>query len=183
MVRDHIRMGPLETEMRRFFIAAVALGAWGGPALAADPIGDWLVEDKAAVIRIEPCGPAFCGIIAWTRDTPGLDDKNPDPSKRARSVLGVEILIGMKPDGERWSGEVYNPENGKTYTSHMALKSPDSLRMEGCVLGFLCGGETWTRVKCDDSPASAPKSSGKGPGSAAKGAARKLPISCHVAVP
>src|SRR5882724_7471503 len=93
MVRDHIQTGLQEAEMRRFCVAAMALAALGSPVLAADPTGDWLVADKTAVIRIEPCGPTFCGIIAWTRDAPGLDENNPEPAKRSRSVLGVEILI------------------------------------------------------------------------------------------
>ena len=35
----------------------------------------------------------------------------------------------------------------KSYDPHdQARPSPDHLEIQGCVLGFLCGGETWTRV-------------------------------------
>src|SRR5205085_9610089 len=91
------------------------------PAFAADPSGDWFVADRTAVIRIQPCGEAMCGTIAWTREA-GTDDKNPDPTKRNQPIVGVTILMGMKPTGEqRWDGDVYNPEDGKTYVSHMIL--------------------------------------------------------------
>jgi len=119
----------------------------GGQAFAADPKGNWLVADKKAVIRIEPCGPALCGTIASTQFE-GRDENNPDPSKRNRSIVGIQILLGLTQTAEnRWDGEIYNPENGKTYTGRIILNSANDLRIEGCVLGFLCGGENWTRTK------------------------------------
>jgi uncharacterized protein (DUF2147 family) len=86
-------------------------------------------------------------VIAWTKGDPGKDENNPDPAKRARSMLGLPILINMQPGNKQWEGEVYNAENGETYNSTIALKAPDVLRIEGCVLGgLICGGENWTRV-------------------------------------
>jgi uncharacterized protein (DUF2147 family) len=134
-------------------IAAVLalIGGPAGPALAADPAGNWLVADKTAVIRIAPCGQAYCGTIAWTSQ-PGADEHNPDPGKRNRPIVGTQILLGMKPaggggtGGNRWDGEIYNPENGKTYSGHIILVSPDVLRIEGCLL-FFCSGENWTRTR------------------------------------
>ena len=49
-----------------------------------------------------------------------------------------------------WEGEVYNAENGQTYSSRISLTAPDVLRIEGCVFaGLICGGESWTRVKVE----------------------------------
>jgi uncharacterized protein (DUF2147 family) len=54
----------------------------------------------------------------------------------------------MKPAGpNRFEGTIYDPQSGKTYQSTITLQSPSALRVEGCVLGFLCGGQTWTRAK------------------------------------
>jgi uncharacterized protein (DUF2147 family) len=124
-----------------------------GPAAAATAVGEWLVADKTAKIGIAPCveeerKDALCGNIVWTLTPPGLDEKNPDPEKRSRSVLGIEILQAMKPTApNRWEGSVYNAQNGKTYKAVITLENPDALKLEGCVLGgLLCGGETWTRV-------------------------------------
>jgi uncharacterized protein (DUF2147 family) len=93
----------------------------------------------------------MCGVVAWTKYTPvGLDEKNPDPAKRTRSVMGMPIILDMKPSASkenRWEGQIYNSENGKTYDASITLESPDALRVEGCVLSILCGGETWTRHK------------------------------------
>lgn len=113
---------------------------------AASPAGDWLVADGSAVIRVAPCGDgAFCGKIAWTPEE-GVDDHNPDASKRGQNLIGTTILIDMKAAGNnRWDGEIYNPQDGKTYSGSIAVVSPDMLRVEGCLLVF-CGGENWTRT-------------------------------------
>jgi uncharacterized protein (DUF2147 family) len=133
--------------MRKAWRMAAVLTLLGGPALAADPAGNWLVKDQTAVIRVAPCGGgAYCGTIAWT-SKPGTDENNPDPSKRNHPIVGTQILLSMKPaGGDRWDGQIYNPENGKTYTGHINLVSPDVLRVEGCLL-FFCGGENWTRSR------------------------------------
>ena len=47
---------------------------------------------------------------------------------------------------DAWAGGIYNADNGKIYTAKVKLLSSHALRVEGCVLGFLCSGETWTKV-------------------------------------
>src|SRR5437763_17178950 len=136
------RSGPMG---KAWSIAAV-LALTGGPALAADPAANWRGAHGTAVVRIAPCAEAYCGTIAWTSQ-PGTDEHNPDPSKRDRPIVGTQILLAMKPAaGNRWDGEIYNPENGKTYSGRIILTSPDVLRIEGCLL-FFCGGENWTRAR------------------------------------
>ena len=130
-------------------IAAAALLAFvAASAEAAEPTGEWLVADKSARIQIERCPTGLWGIVSWLRQ-PGMDEKNPDRTKRGRPMTGAPVLLGMKEAAKpgRWNGEVYNAKNGKTYEAHMALEDANSLRIEGCVVGGLfCGGETWTRV-------------------------------------
>jgi len=131
--------------MAKSWLVATALTVIAAPALAASPEGDWLVAEGTAVIRVAPCGDAYCGKIAWTPG-PGTDEHNPDPAKRDQSMVGTTIIIDMKPAGNnRWEGSMYNPENGKTYSGHIAMMSADVLRVEGCLLVF-CGGENWTRT-------------------------------------
>ena len=132
--------------MKRAWRLSSLLALFAGPALAADPSGNWLVADKTAIIRIAPCGSAYCGTIAWTSE-PGVDEHNPDPSKRNHPIVGTQILLGMKAAGsDRWSGQIYNPDNGKTYSGHITLTGPNQLKVEGCLL-FFCSGESWTRAK------------------------------------
>lgn len=133
---------------RKFIYSGVFLAASLAPAFAADPTGDWKVEDGVANIRIAECNGRMWGAVAWEKTPGGLDRNNPDASKQSRPTLGMPILINMKRNstGEKWEGEVYNAKDGKTYESSIRVSAPDKLEIQGCVLGFLCGGETWTRV-------------------------------------
>ena len=60
----------------------------------------------------------------------------------------MPILLDMKkkPGADSWEGQVYNAKDGQTYSSSITPIDADHLEIKGCVLGFLCGGETWTRV-------------------------------------
>jgi hypothetical protein len=60
----------------------------------------------------------------------------------------MPILLDMKKKAgvDQWEGEVYNAKDGQSYSSTIKPVGSDQLEIQGCVLGFLCGGETWTRV-------------------------------------
>jgi uncharacterized protein (DUF2147 family) len=118
------------------------------PALAVDPTGDWRVAEGVANVRIAECNGSMWGVIAWEQEPGGHDSNNPDVSKKSRPTLGMPILIDMKKKSgvDQWEGEVYNAKDGKTYSSTIKPIGSDKLEIQGCVLGFLCGGETWTRV-------------------------------------
>ena len=125
-------------------------------AIAAGPTGEWLVASKAAHIRIVDCEGTLWGVVSWQQRAGGVDDKNPDLSKRGRPTLGMPVLLGLKPSGpDRWDGALYNSQNGKTYSGGITVIAPDRVRVRGCVLMILCGGETWTRVSQADDDASA----------------------------
>jgi uncharacterized protein (DUF2147 family) len=118
------------------------------PALAADPTGDWKVADGVANIRVAECYGSMWGAVAWEQVPGGRDKNNPDAAKQSRPTLGMPILIDMKKNStaDQWEGQVYNAKDGQLYKSTIKLTSPDQLEIQGCVLGFLCGGETWSRV-------------------------------------
>jgi uncharacterized protein (DUF2147 family) len=117
-------------------------------ALAADPTGDWKVADGVANIRVAQCNGNMWGAVAWEKTPGGRDKNNPDASKQNRPTLGMPILIDMKkkPGVDAWEGQVYNAKDGQLYSSTIKPIGTDQLEIQGCVLGFLCGGETWTRV-------------------------------------
>ncbi len=121
----------------------------GADAKAArrSPLGEWLVEDGEGQIRIEECGANLCGYVSAAKNPGEKDRKNPDPGLRNRSVMGMPVLIDMKPSGNRWNGRIYNVKDGKTYTANISLKGGDTLRVEGCAFGgLICGGQNWSRV-------------------------------------
>jgi uncharacterized protein (DUF2147 family) len=162
--------------MRTVAFAAAFLTTGLTSALAADPTGDWRVADGVANIRVAECNGSMWGAVAWEKMPGGRDKNNPDASKQNRPTLGMPILIDMKkkPGVDQWEGQVYNAKDGQSYSSTIKPTGSDQLEIQGCVLGFLCGGETWTRVAppIPSSPANsmakgAPKNTGALPKTAA----------------
>jgi uncharacterized protein (DUF2147 family) len=159
-----VRSAKRSLVVRRSVLGAAVFGAtlsFATMASAApatppnDPTGDWMVEKGLAIIRVVDCTGQYWGVVVWEQH-PGIDDKNPDPNKRNRPTLGMPILLGMTPtEPNLWSGEIYNSEDGHTYSAKIKLASPDVLRVEGCVLGFLCGGQNWTRTSQEATTGSA----------------------------
>ena len=126
-----------------------------GSALAAEPTGTWLTQTGGSRIRVADCGGALCGTIVWLKEPidpdtgkPKTDKNNSDTAKRSRPLLGVQIVLGMKPAGAgKWTGQVYNAEDGKTYSGNLTYSGGDSLQLQGCALGGLvCKSQTWTKV-------------------------------------
>ena len=135
--------------MKLLFASAAVLGLASGTALAADPspIGDWLVKDGYANIRIDNCVGKLWGIVVWEK-APGLDSENPDPAKKSRPTLGIPVLMGLTPTKpNRWEGEIYNSQNGKMYSAGISMMDDNTLELEGCLFpNFLCQAQKWTRV-------------------------------------
>jgi len=162
--------------MRTVAYSGLFLATGFAPALAADPTGDWRVADGVANIRVAECNGSMWGVVAWEKTPGGRDKNNPDVSKQNRPTLGMPILIDMKKKAgvDQWQGQVYNAKDGQFYSSTIRPIGSDQLEIQGCVLGFLCGGETWTRVAgpIPSSPANsmakgAPKTTGALPRTAA----------------
>lgn len=151
---------------------ALILAAGAGSAFAADPTGDWRVADGVANIRVAQCNGNMWGVVSWEKTPGGRDKNNPDAALQNRPTLGMPILLAMKkkPGADAWEGQVYNAKDGQTYASTIKPVGADQLEIQGCVLGFLCGGETWSRVgpPIPSSPAnSMAKESSKGGAKAA----------------
>ena len=139
------------------FVIAIAATVLTAPAARAqrvgEPIGVWLTQAGDARVKVSKCGGGLCGVIVGLKDPidpatgkPQVDDKNPNPALRKRSMIGLPLFSGMQHAGpNKWSGQIYNADDGGTYASSISVAGPDTLRVEGCV-GALCGGETWTRV-------------------------------------
>ena len=129
------------------------LAAMPATAQAAGPDGIWLTQAGDAKVRVSKCGAGVCGVVVWLKDPidpatgkAQLDDKNPNPALARRPIIGLLLFSDMRPSGpNKWSGQIYNADDGKNYASSIAIAGPDALKVEGCVGGF-CGGETWSRA-------------------------------------
>jgi uncharacterized protein (DUF2147 family) len=149
VARTALAVGILTFGILTFGILASAL-----PANAQSPSGIWLTKDQDARVRISDCDGAICGTIVWLKEpidkqtgVPAVDQHNPDAAKRSRPLLGIQVMYGMRPSGAgRWTGHLYNADDGKTYEGNLVVVGPDSVKVEGCLIG-ICMGETWQRVQ------------------------------------
>jgi uncharacterized protein (DUF2147 family) len=90
------------------------------------PLGIWATEENKGNVRIESCGQNLCGYAVKS---------------------GEKILINMKPSDTKWTGQIHDPDSGRNYDSTIAMKGPNSLRVQGCAFGgMFCGGQTWKRI-------------------------------------
>jgi uncharacterized protein (DUF2147 family) len=138
------------------FVLLMLSALLGAPTAQAQAGGEvtgiWLTQAGDARVRVSKCGGGICGVIVGLREPnnpatgkPAVDDKNPNPTLARRPMIGLPLFTGMRPVGpNKWSGQIYNADDGQSYASSVSLAGPQSLRVEGCV-GPLCGGETWTR--------------------------------------
>ena len=136
-----------------FGLAVTLFGAAGIPGAKADPRGLWLAQDGAKV-RVGSCGGTLCATIAEPKSRvdpatgqPWTDKNNPDPALRRRPLVGLPVLWSLQPSGPgKWSGTLYNVENGNTYEGHLLDVGPRTIRIEGCAIG-ICGGQDLSRIQ------------------------------------
>lgn len=114
----------------------------------------WYNEEKTSKIDIyKATDGRYYGKIVWLKvaEENGklrVDSKNPDNNLKNKPLLGLVILKGFKKsdDNHFEDGTIYDPKNGKTYSSKMTLEG-DKLFVRGYVGLSLLGRTTqWTKA-------------------------------------
>lgn len=117
-------------------------------------LGVWFNTEKTAQVEIYKRGATFYGKIVWLKDPnpggkPAVDKVNPDPKLKTRTLMGLNLLEGLRFDDGIWDdGTIYDPKSGKTYSCQITLKSANILEVKGYI-GFSLIGRTveWTKAK------------------------------------
>lgn len=131
------------------FVLGLSNTVWAG---GDDPTGIWRTQAGDAKVSVSRSGSMLSGKVVWLK-TPidpatgkiQVDDKNFNPKLATRRIIGLHLFVGMKQQSPgKWSGKIYNADDGKTYDSKVSLQEPTKLLIEGCV-GALCGGEVWSK--------------------------------------
>jgi len=122
----------------------LALSASIAKAQPANPVGLWKTIDDTsgepkALVRIALDGGVLTGTIEKLFRKPG-EDPNPkcdkcEGARKDQPITGMQILSGLKPDGDEWAGgEILDPNNGKVYRAKARL-ADDGKKLE--VRGFI----------------------------------------------
>lgn len=156
--------------LMRLVLALAAAIAGAASATAQAPIeGVWRTA-LLSEVSISACPEGFCGQLSRIVVPEGMlsgaeaeaaaamapeeffDYRNEDPTLRDRPMLGLQILtLWQSNQPYRYDGEIYNPEDGKTYSGYLEMIGPDTVRLNGCVLfNVVCRGEEWTRVPAEE---------------------------------
>jgi sterol desaturase/sphingolipid hydroxylase (fatty acid hydroxylase superfamily)/uncharacterized protein (DUF2147 family) len=112
---------------------------------ASQLLGEWATQGNSAHVNIAPCAGSpdtACGVITWLWEPtdadgrPIRDNRNPDERLRTRSLLGTSLLTGFRVsrNAAPSEGQIYNPENGRTYRATLKLRNADLLEVKGCLL-------------------------------------------------
>ncbi|WP_187435892.1 DUF2147 domain-containing protein [Bradyrhizobium hipponense] len=131
----------MRSHLARHLLAALLSIAPLGNAEAAkavDAAGVWLTQSGDAKIKVSHCGTALCGRVVWLKEPldkktgkPQLDDRNADPALRGRRIIGISLFINMQAAGpNKWSGKIYNADDGKTYASTVTLVPSGNLSVQ-----------------------------------------------------
>ena len=140
--------------MGLFTAAFLAQGA-ASHAASADPTGFWVKpgSERNAKIEVRKCGKGLCSKIVWLEDPndskgkPLRDIRNQNPSQRGRPILGLPIFTGLAPSAPGvWTGKIYNPEDGNTYSVTLTVVSRQQLKLKGCKSWLLCAERVWLRT-------------------------------------
>ena len=134
----------------RSLLSCGVIVAWvltGGTALA-EPLGLWRDSDGTA-IRVQRCGSALChdrNAAPATIPNRQLDRQARRPDQARGPLIGRQVFIDMQPAGAgKWSGTLYNTDDGRSLRGDLIERGPNLLRVEGCV-GTRCGGENLHRA-------------------------------------
>ena len=126
-------------------IALLTLTALAAPAAAAQaPFeGRWTNPKKSVIIEVAPCGSAHCGTVVWA---------SPKTKANARKggteqLVGTHLITGIRRTNDgTYKGRGFVPKRNITAPATIRQTGPNTMIVKGCVLGFICKEQRWTRV-------------------------------------
>lgn len=114
-------------------------------SVQSDPIyGVWRNPRGTIDIRTAPCNDGLCGAIVRASPQAVADAKDAGVT----TLIGLELLQDYhRAATGRWTGLVYVPDMGRSFSSHIEQVGPDQLRISGCLWrGWVCKSQLWHRI-------------------------------------
>lgn len=121
-------------------------------------VGTWYTEKGTSTVDIyKKSDGNYYGKISWLEEPnengkPKVDSENSNPKLAQRPIMGLPIVNGFKYSSKKkqWvDGNIYDPDNGKTYDCFAWFEGSDYSRLylKGYVMGIRALGRSteWKR--------------------------------------
>jgi len=107
--------------------------------------GHWRNPKGSVIVRVAPCGDAWCGTVV------DASDRAKASARRGGTpnLIGTRILSAVRPTGDgTYRGVVFDPKRNIRAPATIRLVGPNALEVRGCAIaGFLlCKEQRWTRI-------------------------------------
>ena len=106
-------------------LAGAAAPAQRKPAMR---FGLWLTKDRDAKVRVSDCGGSLCGTIVWLVAADRQGNRQAGHRQDESRPCAAQSPDGGRPDfrhaagaANRWTGAIYNADDGKTYSGSVEL--------------------------------------------------------------
>lgn len=119
-----------------FLLAALAVPVTASAKAAIE--GQWKNPKGSVMVRVAPCGAAYCGTISWA------SSKNRDKG----ATPGTRVLSDLRAAGDdTYRGRAYEPKRGVSGSATIRQVGPNVMIVRGCAIaGLLCKEQRWIRV-------------------------------------
>ncbi len=117
-------------------------------------LGTWITTAGNCKIQVYKQSEEFKAKIIWLKEDKNgnsdyKDEKNPNPALRSNKLLGMDVVNGLRYDGdenEYVDGVIYDARNGKKWNSVVWLTDDNLLKIKGYwVFKFLSATSTFRR--------------------------------------
>jgi uncharacterized protein (DUF2147 family) len=107
--------------------------------------GHWKNPKGSVVVKVAPCGSAWCGTVI------DASDKAKASARRGgtANLIGTRILSGVRPVGDGvFKGLAFDPKRNIRAPATIRQVGPNRLSVRGCAIAgmLLCKEQVWTRV-------------------------------------
>jgi uncharacterized protein (DUF2147 family) len=142
------------SRLRAFVLSCFLLSAFCLSAQNADAlVGTYLKADGKSKIEFFKSGSTYSGKVVWLKEpnddkgAPKKDIKNPDKSLRARAIMGLVTITGLKYDGEGKyvEGTAYRPTDGDEVKFKVKVNGDGNISVTGTKALIFSKTETWKK--------------------------------------
>jgi uncharacterized protein (DUF2147 family) len=122
----------------RILLVAIAAAVPVTASAQAAIEGQWKNSKGSVVVRVAPCGDAYCGTVAWANAR----------NREKGAAPGTRVLTGLKATGAGvYKGQALEPKRNIRGSATVRQVSPNVMIVKGCAIaGLICKEQRWTRV-------------------------------------